>query len=68
VAAYLGVPLVGPHGELFGTHCAIAIRAQPLSAARGLATAEFVARMLSTLLTAGQEHTPDEQHLPVTVS
>jgi GAF domain-containing protein len=68
VAAYLGVPLVGREGELFGTLCAIAFRAQPLSAARGLATAEFVARMLSTLLTAGQEHTPDEQHLPVTVS
>jgi GAF domain-containing protein len=50
VAAYLGVPLVGRDGELFGTLCAIAYRAQPLSAARGLATAEFVARMLSTLL------------------
>ena len=50
VAAYLGVPLVDQDGELFGTLCAIAYRAQPLSMARGLATAEFVARMLSTLL------------------
>ena len=50
VAAYLGVPLVGRDGQLFGTLCAVADRAQPLSAARGLATAEFVARMLSTLL------------------
>ena len=50
VAAYLGVPLVDRDGELFGTLCAIAYRAQPLSAARGLATVEFVARMLSTLL------------------
>jgi GAF domain-containing protein len=50
VAAYLGVPLVTRDGELFGTVCAIAYRAQPLSAARGLPTVEFVARMLSTLL------------------
>jgi GAF domain-containing protein len=50
VAAYLGVPLVTRDGELFGTLCAIAYRAQPRSAARGLATVEFVARMLSTLL------------------
>ena len=55
VAAYLGVPLVMRDGELFGTLCAIAYRAQPLSAARGLATVEFVARMLSTLLAAGPE-------------
>jgi GAF domain-containing protein len=53
VAAYLGVPLVTRDGELFGTLCAIAYRAQPRSAARGLATVEFVARMLSTLLPAG---------------
>jgi GAF domain-containing protein len=57
VAAYLGVPLVTRDGELFGTVCAIAYRAQPRSAARGLATVEFVARMLSTLLVAGQERT-----------
>jgi GAF domain-containing protein len=57
VAAYLGVPLVTRDGELFGTVCAIAYRAQPRSAARGLATVEFVARLLSTLLAAGQERT-----------
>src|SRR4051812_4881546 len=54
VAAYLGVPLVTRDGRLFGTLCAISYRAQPRSAARGLATAEFVARTLSTLLASGQ--------------
>ena len=54
VAAYLGVPLVTREGELFGTLCAIAFRAQPRSAARGLPLVEFVARMLSTLLAGGQ--------------
>jgi GAF domain-containing protein len=64
VAAYLGVPLVGRNGELLGTLCALAFRAQPLSAARGLATAEFVARMLSTLLTTGHEQTVAREPVP----
>jgi GAF domain-containing protein len=60
VAAYLGVPLVCADGRLFGTLCGIAYRAQPLSAARGLATAEFVARMLSTLLAAPRPAVPTD--------
>src|SRR3954452_5378327 len=54
VAAYLGVPRVGREGELLGTLCAVAFRAQPRTGARGLATAEFVGRLLSTLLTSGR--------------
>jgi GAF domain-containing protein len=65
VAAYLGVPLVTREGELFGTLCAVSYRAQPRSAARGLATVEFVARMLSTLLPLGQEHTVTVAREPV---
>lgn len=68
VAAYLGVPLVDRDGELFGTLCAVSFRAQPRSAARGLATAEFVARMLSTLLAAGQERALPTPQEPVTAS
>ena len=57
-AAYLGVPLVTPDGELFGTVCAIAFRARPRSATRDLPLVELVARMLSTLMAAGM--TPPE--------
>jgi GAF domain-containing protein len=64
VAAYLGVPLVGRDGELLGTLCAMAFRAQPRSAARGLATVEFVARMLSTLLATGQEQAVAREPVP----
>lgn len=53
IAAYIGVPLLAPDGELFGTLCGVAFRAKPLSAARELPLVELVARMLSTLLTAG---------------
>ena len=59
VAAYLGVPLVAPDGELFGTVCGVAFRAQ--AAERRRATCplvEMVARMLSTLLAAGMEPPP----------
>jgi GAF domain-containing protein len=52
-AAYIGVPLVHPDPELFGTICGISFRAKPLSAARDLPLVEVMARMLSTLLAAG---------------
>jgi hypothetical protein len=50
VAAYVGVPLVAHDRTVFGTLCGVSSRAQPRSFARHLATVEFVARMLSTLL------------------
>ena len=52
VAAYLGVPLVTRSGELFGTLCGVATRAQPRSLSRHLPLVEMTARMLSTLLPA----------------
>ncbi|RBY79942.1 GAF domain-containing protein [Blastococcus sp. TF02A-26] len=58
VAAYLGVPLIGPDDVLFGTLCAVGGRARPRSAARDLPAAEVVARMLSSLLTAGMDPGP----------
>ncbi len=65
VAAYLGVPLVGPDGDLFGTLCAVGGRARPLSAARDLPMAEVVARMLSSLLAAGLDPGPVPELLPM---
>src|SRR3954465_11819075 len=65
VAAYLGVPLVTRDGELFGTLCAISFRAPPPRRAGGLATVEFVARMLSTLLAAEQQPVRSEPRAPV---
>ena len=53
VAAYIGVPLVHPAPELFGTVCGFSFRAKPLSAARDLPVVEMMARMRSTLLAAG---------------
>ncbi|MGY1740578.1 MULTISPECIES: GAF domain-containing protein [unclassified Blastococcus] len=64
VAAYLGVPVVGRDGELFGTVCALGFRARPLSAARDLPLVEHVARMLSTLLAAGMDPGPVPEEPP----
>jgi GAF domain-containing protein len=58
VAAYMGVPLVHPGDELFGTVCGFAFRAKPLSATRDLPLVEMIARMLSTLLAAGMDPPP----------
>ena len=65
VAAYLGVPLIGADGELFGTVCAVGGRARPLSAARDLPAVELVARMLSSLLAAGMDPGPLPELLPL---
>jgi GAF domain-containing protein len=58
VAAYIGVPLVHPAPELFGTLCGLSFRAKPLSATRELPLVEMVARLLSTLLAAGMAPPP----------
>jgi GAF domain-containing protein len=50
IAAYVGVPLVTPDLQLFGTLCGISFRAKPRSANRELPLVELVARMLNTLL------------------
>src|SRR5690349_2240168 len=55
VAAYIGVPLIHPGDELFGTVCGFAFRAKPRSATRDLPVVELAARMLSTLLAAGMD-------------
>ena len=58
VAAYIGVPLVHPDPELFGTVCGVSSRAKPLSATRDLPVVEMTARLLSTLLAAGMDPPP----------
>jgi GAF domain-containing protein len=65
VAAYLGVPLIGADGELFGTLCAVGGRARPLSAARDLPAVELVARMLSSLIATGMDPGPVPEPLPL---
>jgi GAF domain-containing protein len=65
VAAYLGVPLIGADGELFGTLCAVGGRARPLSAARDLPAVEIIARMLSSLLAAGMDPGPLPEPFPL---
>jgi hypothetical protein len=61
-AAYVGVPLVRPDLELFGTVCGIAFRAKPRSATRDLPLVEMSARVLSTLLAAGMPPPPTPPH------
>jgi hypothetical protein len=58
VAAYIGVPLVHPAPELFGTVCGVSFRAKPLGATRDLPLVEVMGRMLSTLLAAGLDPPP----------
>jgi GAF domain-containing protein len=57
-AAYIGVPLIHPDPELFGTICGVSFRAKPLSATRDLPLLETTARLLSTLLAAGMDPPP----------
>jgi GAF domain-containing protein len=64
IAAYAGVPIVDADGELFGTVCGLASRAQPRSAGRDLPLVEMVARMLSTLLAAGVDAPPSPESAP----
>ncbi|SEO99893.1 histidine kinase [Trujillonella endophytica] len=64
VAAYIGVPVVGPDMELFGTVCGVGARARPLSATRDLPLVELVARLLSSLLAAGMDPGPAPEPLP----
>ncbi len=62
ISAYIGVPIVSPEGEVFGTLCAWGFRARPRSAARDLHLVETMARLLSTLIATGM--TPSDP--PVT--
>ena len=55
IAAYVGIPLVTPDLQLFGTLCGVAYRAKPRTAARELEVVEAAARLLSTLMAAGME-------------
>ena len=55
IAAYVGIPLVTPDLQLFGTLCGVAYRAKPRSAARELEVVEAAARLLSTLMAAGMD-------------
>lgn len=58
VSAYIGVPIVGPDGELFGTLCGVGARARPRSATRDLPVVELVGRLLSSLMAAGMDPGP----------
>jgi GAF domain-containing protein len=58
VSAYIGVPIIGSDGELFGTLCGVGARARPRSAARDLPLVELVARLLGSLLAAGMDPGP----------
>jgi diguanylate cyclase (GGDEF)-like protein len=54
VRAYVGMPLYGRDGELFGTLCAFAGRPQPAALAEGLDLMRLVGRLLSTILSTEQ--------------
>jgi diguanylate cyclase (GGDEF)-like protein len=54
VRVYLGVPLDGHTGELFGTLCAFAATPQPTALTDTLGAARVLARMLSTVLAREQ--------------
>lgn len=50
IQAYIGVPLTGAHGALFGTLCAIDSRPQPVSLVEEQSLVELVGALLSSLL------------------
>jgi diguanylate cyclase (GGDEF)-like protein len=50
VRAYVGVPLLGEDGALFGTLCALAGRPQPQTLPDSLGLVECIGQMLSTIL------------------
>ncbi|MCW2615624.1 MAG: hypothetical protein JWN08_2618 [Frankiales bacterium] len=54
VRAYVGVPLVGEDGRLFGTLCAFAGDAQPDALGDSMDLVRLVGRMLSTILAREQ--------------
>jgi len=54
VRAYLGVPLEGRNGELYGTLCAFAAIPQPTTLTNTLGAAQVLTRMLSTVLAREQ--------------
>lgn len=54
VRSYVGVPLVGDDGELFGTLCAFAGKEQPDSLSGSMDLVVLVGRMLSTILAREQ--------------
>lgn len=54
VKAYVGVPLEGDNGELFGTLAAVSGTEQPVSLAESLTVVQLVGQMLSTIVAREQ--------------
>lgn len=54
VRSYIGVPLKGDDGQLFGTLCAFAGKPQPTGLSDSLGLVQLVGQMLSTILAAEQ--------------
>lgn len=52
IGSYVGVPLMGPDGSLFGTLCAIHPAPQPPIVASELPLVELLARLLSSILSS----------------